>query len=118
MVWAGCFGQFWLRTPGWLLVQPRSTGSGRFMNQPFRPLAPRELELLEKLLEPEFPGRDELQRQLGSVTARQTHDDGTLELHCEGGPQAPVGCRVPTEGEYLDAGGRPVNGLLPVKSVL
>jgi hypothetical protein len=79
------------------------------MQPPFRPLAPHELELLEKLLEPEFPGRNELQRQVGSVTARQILDDGTLELHCEGGPQAPVMCRVPTEGEYLDADGKAVN---------
>lgn len=88
------------------------------MRPSFRPLAPYELELIEKLLEPEFPGRDELQHQVPSVTARQIHDDGTLELHCEGGPQAPVSCRVPTEGEYLDVDGHPVNVLLHVKDGL
>jgi hypothetical protein len=88
------------------------------MFPPFRSLTPRERELIEKLLEPEFPGRDELLQQLGAVTARQIHDDGTLELHCEGGPQAPVTCSVPTEGEYQDADGRQVNVLLHVKEGL
>ena len=46
----------------------------------FRPLTTYERELLEKLLEPEFPGRDELRQQLNSVTAKQLHEDGTLDL--------------------------------------
>jgi hypothetical protein len=37
---------------------------GGHMDLTFRPLKTHERELLEKLLEPEFPGRDELRRQL------------------------------------------------------
>ena len=38
------------------------------MDSSFRPLTTYEREVLEKLLEPEFPGRDELRQQLNSVT--------------------------------------------------
>jgi hypothetical protein len=81
-------------------------------------LSGNEAEILRKLLEPEFPGRDELLQQLTYVSARQILDDGTLELHCEGAPKAQVTRRVPTEGEYLDADGHTVNVLLHVKNGL
>lgn len=84
----------------------------------FRPLTTPELDLLQKLLEPKFSGRDELKQQIGQTTARTIHEDGTLELHCEGGPEAPVERRVPTEGEYVDADGHRVNILLHVKNGL
>ena len=53
------------------------------MDSTFRPLESREREVLEKLLEPEFPGRDELRHQLNSVTAKQVFEDGTLDLQCD-----------------------------------
>jgi hypothetical protein len=84
------------------------------MDSSFRPLKPHERELLEKLLEPEFPGRDELRQQLGSLTAKQIMDDGTLELKCDSTCCAPVKCRVATEGQCPDADGIPIAVLLHV----
>ena len=83
------------------------------MDSDFRPLEARERELLEKLLEVEFPGRDELRVQLGSVTAKQIIGDGTLELRCDSGPSAPCFSLV-AEGECIDADGRKINVMLHV----
>jgi len=80
----------------------------------FRPLKMRERELLEKLLEPEFPGRDELRQQLNSVTAKQILEDGTLDLQCDPTYPAPVKCRVPVEGQCPDADGVPIGVVLHV----
>jgi hypothetical protein len=74
------------------------------MDSTFRPLKTHERELMEKLLEPHFPGRDELRRQLDFVTAEQIFEDGTLALQCGPCLPAPVKCRVPTEGECADGG--------------
>jgi hypothetical protein len=85
------------------------------LESPFRPLTTRERELVERLLEPDFPGRDELRRQLESVTAKQIFEDGTLALQCGPSEPAPVRCRVPTEGECPDADGMGIHVLLHVK---
>jgi uncharacterized protein DUF6984 len=84
------------------------------MESSFRPLTTYERELLEKLLEPEFPGRDELRQQLNSVTAKQTMEDGTLSLQCDSTHPAPVKCRVPVEAECPDADGGPISFFLHV----
>ena len=88
------------------------------MKTSFRLLRTHELEILEKLLEPDFPGRDELRQQLGSLTTRQLFEDGTLDLNCGATARAPVTCSVPTEGEYIDADGYHINVLLHVKDGL
>jgi len=80
----------------------------------FRPLKTHERELLEKLLEPKFPGRDELRRQLYSVVAKQMFEDGTLALQCDRSDPAPVKWPVPTEGECPDADGVTIHVLLHV----
>ncbi len=85
------------------------------MNSSVRPLKIRERELLEKLLEPEFPGRDELRRQLDSVTAKEILEDGTLALQCRPCLPAPVKRSMPTEGECPDADGVTIHVLLHVK---
>ncbi|MGA2594648.1 MAG: hypothetical protein ABSH32_32520 [Bryobacteraceae bacterium] len=59
------------------------------MDATFRPLT-YERELLEKLLEPEFPSRDEPRRQLDFVAAKQILEDGTLALECGPCQRAPV----------------------------
>ena len=84
------------------------------MDSSFRPLKTHERELLEKLLEPEFPGRDELRQQLNSVTAKQILEDGTLALQCDSHHPAPVKWRIPTEGECRDAEGAGLHVLLHV----
>jgi hypothetical protein len=80
----------------------------------FRPLDPRERGLIEKLLEAEFLGRDELRSQLGSVTAQQLHDDGTLKLRCASGLPAPIRRTLAIEGECKDADGGTIGVLLHV----
>ena len=80
---------------------------------PDRSLTSSERALIDRLLEPEFPGRDELRRQLDMTRAVEL-EDGGLTLICDTTVRAPVKTRVPTEGEYLDADGVPVHVLLHV----
>jgi hypothetical protein len=84
------------------------------MDTTFRPLNPHERDLLERLLEREFPGREELRQQLKSVAAKQIFEDGTLDLQCGPSSPAPVRRRVPTEGECVDADGVRIHVLLHV----
>jgi hypothetical protein len=84
------------------------------MDLSYRPLKTNERELLEKLLEPDFPGRDELLGQISSVTAKEIDEDGGLALQCAPSRPAPVKCRVPTEGECVDADGVAIHVLLHV----
>ena len=85
------------------------------VEQSFRPLFKHERELIEKLLEPEFAGRDELRAQLQTVTARQLLADGTfLELRCDSDVRAPVRNRVPTEGTCQDTDGGTIDVFLHV----
>lgn len=74
------------------------------------------MELLEKLLDHEFPGRDELRGQLGSVSAKQVCKDGTLSLQVSSGQPAVVKHRVPTEGSCPDSDGVMIHVLLHVVS--
>jgi hypothetical protein len=53
------------------------------MEPEFRKLNERERELLEKLLDAEFPGRDEWCTQLDSMTGKEVIEDGTLILRCD-----------------------------------
>lgn len=84
------------------------------MDSSFRPLTDHERGVLEKLLEPAFPGRDELLDQMNSVTAQKIDDDGSLVLQCGPSRPAPVKCRVPTEGECVDTDGIAIHVLLHV----
>lgn len=85
------------------------------MDSEHRPLRPEEKKLIEKLLEKDFPGRDELRRQLDSVTAKRLDDDGSLTLAVTAGPPAPGRWRVPTEGWCNDIDGMEIQVLLHVK---
>jgi hypothetical protein len=84
------------------------------MDQDFRPLQVVERALLEKLLDREFPGRDELRLQLDSVVAQQVYDDGTLALRVPSGEPAAVKGRVPTEGSCPDVDDVRIHVLLHV----
>lgn len=84
----------------------------------FRPLEEHERKLLERLLEQhEFPGWDQLRRQLDSATARliaEYKDNyGSIELRVADSLPATVDYLVPVEAEYFD-GGVPVWILLHV----
>jgi hypothetical protein len=84
------------------------------MEAPYRALTAQEMQLLEKLLDHEFPGRDELRAQLGSVEGRTIDEDGGLSLRCSAESRAPVSCRVPTEGRCVDVDGVHINVALHV----
>lgn len=84
------------------------------MDPGFRKLDDRERGLLEKLLEVEFPGRDELRAQLASVTAKQIEKDGTLKLRCDLGPPATTKFRLVAEAMCKDADGGQISVLLHV----
>ena len=79
----------------------------------FREMQPRERELIAKLLEPEFPGRNELSQQLESAKVRIIDNDQCLEflITCTV-THSHVKYAVPTEGEYEDPDGITVHLLL------
>jgi hypothetical protein len=85
------------------------------MDSGFRQLDSRERELLEKLLDAEFPGRDELRAQLGSVTAKQIGDDGTLMLRCASGPTSPSEYGPAIHGMCKDSDGMTIWFMLHTK---
>ena len=82
----------------------------------YREMRPNERELIYKLLEPTFPGRNQLSDQLESAKVRTIDDDGSLEfLICSSTKADHLKYVVPTEGEYEDPDGITVHVLLFVK---
>ena len=90
-------------------------GEGRLaieLDSGFRQLTDRERGLIGKLLEPEFPGRDELREQLASVKAKQVIEDGTLSLRCPEGPPARCKHNIANEATCSDADGGLISVML------
>jgi hypothetical protein len=78
-------------------------------------MQPKERGLIRKLLEPVFPGRDELSQQLKTAKVRTIDEDGSLEFSISSNTKADhVKYVVPTEGEYEDPDGITVHVLLHV----
>jgi Domain of unknown function (DUF6984) len=86
------------------------------METSFRQLDANEMELLEKLLSREFPGRDALRLQLSSVTGRRIDDNGSLELRPEEDNPAEIELGCPSEGTCADIDGGLIAVLLHVKN--
>jgi Domain of unknown function (DUF6984) len=84
------------------------------MDSGFREVDLRERGLLEKLLELEFPGREELRAQLDYLTAKQAAEDGTLLLRCSSGRPAVTQFRVAAEALCKDEDGGQLSVLLHV----
>jgi hypothetical protein len=83
--------------------------------EPFRDMQQREAQLIRKLLEPLFPGKDELSQQLETAKVRTIDEDGSLEFSISSSTKAThVKYVVPTEGEYEDPDGITVHVLLHV----
>lgn len=80
----------------------------------FRKPTDEERSLLERLLEAEFPGRDELAPMVRNVLVRTIDEHGGLELRSEVSGEAPVVKRIPVEGEAKDDDGFRVHTLLHV----
>jgi hypothetical protein len=86
------------------------------METSFRQLDANEMELIEKLLSREFPGRDALRLQLSSVAGRQIDDNGSLELRPKEDNPAETELGCPTEGTCADIDGGLIAVLLHVKN--
>ncbi len=71
----------------------------------FRKPTDAERSLLERLLEAEFPGRDELAPMIRSILVRTIDEDGGLELRSQIDGKASVVKRVPVEAEAKDEDG-------------
>lgn len=80
----------------------------------FREPTAHERELFQKLLSIEFPGRDELAKQLSSAQVNSLDTDGSLKIQTGVDLFAPVGRRVPVEAEIADSDGIPIYVLLHV----
>lgn len=79
----------------------------------FREMELRERRLVHRLLEPAFPGRNELREQLETARVRVVDDDGCLEFSITSSTEArQAKYAVPSEGEYEDADGITVHVLL------
>jgi hypothetical protein len=74
-----------------------------------------ESDLLELLLNQEFPGAPELRAQLPDLEVASIDADGSLSLYPRpDSPVARVDKRVPAEGAYLDNDGMRVHVLVHV----
>ena len=90
----------------------------RFISQApelrFREPTTNERALLERLLEANFPGRNELAGLLENVLVRTIDQDGGLELESQIEGKAPVVKGVPVEAEGKDEDGATIHMLLYV----
>jgi hypothetical protein len=82
----------------------------------FRKPTDVERSLLERLLEAEFPGRDELAPMVRNLLVRTIDEEGGLEVRSNVSGEAPVVKRIPVEAEARDADGFRVHALLHVVS--
>jgi hypothetical protein len=82
-----------------------------------RKLAPDEIAIIDRLLEVDFPGRDEVAAQIEhSRVSSADYDDnyGSLDFEVRQAPRAPVTSRVPVSGRTFDVDGVPIEVLLHV----
>ncbi len=80
----------------------------------WRSLAPNEKSILDRMLQEDFPGRDEIARQLGHALAREIDREGSLEFSVEPDPWIETKYRVPVEAECKDSDGVTIHLLLHV----
>ena len=80
----------------------------------FRKLTKTEQAILDRLLETQFSGRDEIYEQLKDCLVRTIDEEGSLEFKVDRDVRAPVTRRVPVEARATDEDGVPVLILLHV----
>jgi uncharacterized protein DUF6984 len=80
----------------------------------FREPTQAEQQLLQRLLEANFPGRDELAPLLLNILVRTVDGDGSLELKSQIDGKAPIVKRIPVEAEAKDDDGVVIHMLLHV----
>jgi hypothetical protein len=74
----------------------------------------RERSLIRKLLAPEFPGKDEISRQIEGAEVKTIDEDGSLKFLVNSDITVGVKYRVCTECEYEDPDGITVHVLFHV----
>lgn len=77
-------------------------------------MTPQERSYVNRLLHDDFPGKEELVRQLDEARVRTIDQNGSLEILVRRGPRARVTRRIPVEGQFADADGVPIHILLHV----
>jgi len=80
----------------------------------FRKPTVHEQVLLNRLLEADFPGREEIRPLLSRVVVKTIDEGGGLELKSEVEGEAPVTMRIPVEAEGKDEDGVVIHVLLHV----
>lgn len=97
------------------LTDPKPEGLG---GVPLRELTAKERAVLEFMLQPDFPGRDELRQQLDvtRVCGESGRGDPTIDLYVDrtSAPPAPVKRRIPIEARGRDPDGIGLEVLLHV----
>jgi len=84
------------------------------LNSKKRPLRAEEQQIFNRLFLCNFPGRDELRRQLVDLKVSQLDENGWISLHPSVKDPAVVKYRVPIEGSYPDVDGVQIHILLHV----
>jgi hypothetical protein len=83
-----------------------------------RTLKPNERQIIERLLQDPFPGRDELRAQIFKSRVEQIDEYGdeygSLKFEVEDCPKAKVTQRVPVDARANDSDGVPIEFLLHV----
>jgi hypothetical protein len=80
----------------------------------FREISSDEKQLLQHLLNIDFPGRDAIQEQVGNSLVAEIDENGSLEFKSKIGIKANVKKRIPIEAEFEDIDGVRVHLLLHV----
>lgn len=73
-----------------------------------------EPSVIDRLLQPDFPGRPQIQRQLLNAHVRTVDLDGSFEFQISSATRANVIHRIPVEADYEDDDGIPVQILFHV----
>ena len=81
----------------------------------FRELRDQEKRLIDRLLETDFPGRDQILEQINNSYVREWDDrNGSLEFNVGPSPLADSESHIPVEGEFEDVDGITIHVLLHV----
>ena len=76
------------------------------IEEQFRKPTSTETELLQRLLTEDFPGKEEIAKQLRNCRVRTIDEEGSLELQpTDGAPLAVVHKLIPVEAEGIDEDG-------------
>lgn len=80
----------------------------------FRQPTSTELALIKRLLEAEFPGRDDISAMIINLRVRSIESESSLELESDSGITARVVKQVPVEAQAKDQDGFDIHLLLHV----